>query len=63
MEEPQQYRVLQLLLTMGDWRHPVKWLYGAYNETVRAPLTRIKTKWEELMGDEIQDGEWNKILA
>ena len=63
VEEPPQHRVLQMVLTMGEWGHPVKWLYGALNEAVRVPLERIKTKWEEILGEEISDKEWGKILA
>ena len=57
------HRVLQLMLTVREWKHPVKWLYGALNQSIRESLARTRKKWVEMIGNEIEDKKWDRMVA
>ena len=61
--EPAEHEVMQVLMTWGKGRHLVQGIYKALNGMIRAPLRRTRDKWEQLLGKEVNDIEWGKILA
>ena len=63
LQEPHTHEGLRVMLTHGAGKHAVTVLYRALNVSHKTTTLRAKMKWEEELGEVIEDDQWTRALA